>query len=62
MEELIYISLFVLVLIFIIWIVHCFCFCYLKYKRKSKLTIDSPPPYDQLVLDKKHLPKFKDVV
>ena len=62
MEELIYLSLFVLVPIFLIWLLHCFCYCYLNYKRKSKITIDSPPPYDQVVLCKKELPKFKDVV
>ena len=60
MEELIYISLLVLVPIFFIWFLHC-CY-YLHYKRKSKLTIDSPPTYDQVVLSKEHLPKFKDIV
>ena len=62
MEELIYISLIVLVPLFLICLLHCFCFCYLNYKKKSKLTIDSPPTYEQVVLDKKQLPKFKDVV
>ena len=61
MEELIYISLIAMVPLCLICLFHCCWFCYL-YIRKQNATIDSPPAYDQLVLSKKDLPKFKDIV
>ena len=61
MEELIFISLFTLAPLFLICFLHCVWFCYLYLRRQNK-TIDSPPTYDQVVLSKEHLPKFKDIV
>ena len=61
MEELIFISLFTLVPLFLICFFHC-CWLYHLYVRRQNTNIDSPPPYDEVVLSKKHLPKFKDIV
>ena len=66
-KTLIYISLIGILPICFICIVNWCCFCYDKFfsklNFKSRTNTSPPPPkYDKVVFDKKHLPKYKDVV
>ena len=59
-KEFIYIALIPIMPCCFICIISWCCFCYSKFTSKPNL--DTPPEYNKLVLDKKNLPKYKDVV
>ena len=68
MEKLFFISLFIIVPPIFICLVQCCFYCIINLRRRRRKlneetrNVELPPLYDELVLNKKELPKFNDIV